>query len=168
MLVRVILKLKSHKLEFNFELDFMEPIKDYNPQMHSAEHILNQTMMRMFGCERSFNNHIEKKKSKCDFSFPHPLSEKETSEIELKVNEVIKSGILLTETFHPANEAVKLYHLKKIPEDQQETIRIVHIGDYDSCPCIGKHVENTADIGTFRILSSSWENGVLRIRFRAG
>jgi hypothetical protein len=32
------------------------------PPMHSAEHILNQTMIRMFGCERSRTNHIEKKK----------------------------------------------------------------------------------------------------------
>ena len=35
--------------------------------MHTAEHILNQTMIRMFGCERSKNTHIERKKSKCDY-----------------------------------------------------------------------------------------------------
>jgi misacylated tRNA(Ala) deacylase len=146
----------------------MELLKDYNPQMHSAEHILNQTMVRMFGCERSFNNHIEKKKSKCDFNFPHPLSEAQTLELEQSVNEVIKSGLEVSATFHTAEEAVKIYRLKKIPEDQQETIRIVHIGEYDSCPCIGQHVSNTKDIGSFRILSSSWENNVLRIRFKAG
>ncbi len=37
--------------------------KDYDPAMHTAEHILNQTMDRLFACGRSFNAHIEKKKS---------------------------------------------------------------------------------------------------------
>ena len=97
----------------------MEPLKEYDPQMHSAEHILNQTMVSMFGCERSFNNHIEKKKSKCDFNFPHPLSEKEILELEKRVNDVIKSSVQVTATFHSADEAVKLYNLKKIPDDQQ-------------------------------------------------
>ena len=35
--------------------------------MHTAEHILNGTMVRMFGCTRSRNAHIERKKSKCDY-----------------------------------------------------------------------------------------------------
>jgi len=146
----------------------MESLKEYNPQMHSAEHILNQTMVRMFGCERSFNNHIEKKKSKCDFNFPHPLSETETLELEKRVNDMIRSDLRVTATLHSADEAIKLYNLKKIPVDQQETIRIIHIGNYDSCPCIGSHVENTSDIGNFKIISTSWENDILRIRFKAG
>jgi hypothetical protein len=35
--------------------------------MHSAEHLLNATMVKMFGCPRSRNAHVEKKKSKCDY-----------------------------------------------------------------------------------------------------
>ena len=45
-----------------------EPKKLYNEPMHTCEHILNQTMVRMFGCGRSMNAHIEKKKSKCDYT----------------------------------------------------------------------------------------------------
>ena len=41
--------------------------KEEYPPMHTAEHILNQTMVRMFGCSRSRNAHIERKKSKCDY-----------------------------------------------------------------------------------------------------
>ena len=40
-----------------------EAKKDYHRPMHTAEHILNQTMVRMFGCGRSANAHIEKKAS---------------------------------------------------------------------------------------------------------
>jgi misacylated tRNA(Ala) deacylase len=35
--------------------------KAIDPLMHSTEHILNQTINRIFGCERSFSAHIEKK-----------------------------------------------------------------------------------------------------------
>ena len=35
--------------------------------MHTVEHILNATMVKTFGCPRSRNAHIEKKKSKCDY-----------------------------------------------------------------------------------------------------
>ena len=49
-------------------------LNDHNkqeyPPMHTAEHILNQTMIRLFGCGRSRNAHIEKKKSKCDYILP--------------------------------------------------------------------------------------------------
>lgn len=35
--------------------------KQEYPPMHTAEHILNQTMVRYFGCKRSMNAHIEKR-----------------------------------------------------------------------------------------------------------
>ena len=66
--------------------------KDYDPAMHTAEHILNQTMVRMFNKGRSFSNHIEKKKSKCDYHFDRMITAEETVEIELRVNDVIKSN----------------------------------------------------------------------------
>ena len=48
--------------------------KDYDPVMHTAEHLVNGTIARMLGCGRAFSTHIEKKKSKCDFRFPRNLT----------------------------------------------------------------------------------------------
>ena len=62
-----------------------EAKKDYHRPMHSAEHILNQTMVRMFGCSRSINAHIEKKKSKCDYYLPESPSEEQVIEIHYTV-----------------------------------------------------------------------------------
>ena len=45
--------------------------KEEFPPAHTAEHLLNQTMMRMFGCERSRNAHIERKKSKISYILDH-------------------------------------------------------------------------------------------------
>ena len=73
--------------------------KDYNPEMHSAEHILNQTMVRMFNKGRSFSNHIEKKKSKCDYHFDRNLTEDEVEAINKKVNEIIHKIYLLPKNF---------------------------------------------------------------------
>lgn len=144
----------------------MSERKEYDPQMHSAEHILNQTMVRMFNCGRSFSNHIEKKKSKCDYRFERNLSQEEINEIEQKVNEVIKSGVDVSAEMMPVNIAEKSFNLERLPEGSGDSVRIVRIGEYDACPCIGTHVSNTGQIGTFRIISTSYESGVLRIRFK--
>lgn len=140
--------------------------KEYDPRMHSAEHILNQTMVIMFNKGRSFSAHIEKKKSKCDYHFDRELSQAELNEIESKVNEIIAKNLPVTETFLPRKEALTSFSLDKLPDQAGDTIRIIKIGDYDACPCIGKHVTSTKEIGVFRIISSSYENGVLRIRFK--
>ncbi len=140
--------------------------KDYDPRMHSAEHILNQTMVRMFKCERSFSNHIEKKKSKCDYHFGRNLTAEEISEIESRVNAVIKSNSLITEEFVEREKVKSIFNLERLPQTAGEVIRIIKIGDYDSCPCSGMHVKSTEEIGQFKIISSSYENGVMRLRFK--
>ena len=78
-------------------MDEIKANKQYHPQMHSAQHILNQTMVRMFNCRRSFSNHIEKKKSKCDYHFDKDLTEIEIKEIEQQVNEIIKQDLRVKE-----------------------------------------------------------------------
>lgn len=144
----------------------MNPNKKYDPRMHSAEHILNQTMVRMFNKGRSFSAHIEKKKSKCDYHFDRDLTEEEKTEIERRVNEVIKADLPVTEEFYHIEEIKDRVNLEKLPENAGEKIRIIRIGDYDECPCIGDHVKSTAEIGTFKLISTGFNNGVLRVRFK--
>jgi Ser-tRNA(Ala) deacylase AlaX len=140
--------------------------KEYDPPMHSAEHLLNQTMVRMFDCGRSINAHIESKKSRIDYRFNRDLAASEVQEIERRMNDVIQSDLAVREDFLPRSEAERRFNLGKLPDDAGEQIRIIHIGDYDSCPCIGPHVSGTKEIGTFRILSTSFADGVLRLRFK--
>jgi len=140
--------------------------KQYHPQMHSAEHILNQTMLRMFNCGRSFSNHIEKKKSKCDYHFERDLTGTELEEIERRVNEVIQNDLKVIEEFISKDDAGKEYNLAKLPDEAGDTIRIIKIGDYDACPCSGLHVSHTNEIGRFKIISTNYNDGVLRIRFK--
>lgn len=140
--------------------------KEYDPRMHSAEHILNQTMVRMFNRGRSFSNHLERKKSKCDYHFDRNLSPEEIREIEERVNAVVGADMPVQESFQTREEATRQFDLGTLPDQAGEQIRIISIGDYDACPCLGQHVNTTREIGTFRIVSTSFEGGILRLRFK--
>ena len=149
----------------------MEPVlnahnKEEYPPMHTAEHILNGTMVRLFGCPRSRNAHIERKKSKCDYLLPAAPSEEQVAEIERRVNEVIGRRLDVTIDFMSREQAAAIVDVSKLPEDVSETLRIVRVGDYDACACIGAHVKNTAEIGTFKILSHDYADGRWRVRWK--
>lgn len=145
-------------------------LNDHNkqeyPPMHTAEHILNQTMTRMFGCPRSRNTHIERKKSKCDYFIPQNPTDEQINAIEEKVNEVIKSNLSVTVDYMLLNDAVDLVDLSKLPDNVSETLRIVRVGDFDICACIGDHVNQTSEIGQFKIISHNYDDGRWRVRFK--
>lgn len=63
-------------------------------------------------------------------------------------------------------EAVGRFDLKRLPDHASETVRVVHVGDYDECLCIGLHVENTSQIGIFKIISYDYKEGIFRMRFK--
>lgn len=142
--------------------------KEYPKDMHTAEHVLSGTMIRFFNCGRPVTTHLEKKKSKVDFLFDRNLSEEEVTRLESTVNDVLSRNLAVTEEMLSRSEAEGHFDLSRLPEEAGETIRIVKVGDYDACPCIGGHVTNTAEIKPLRIISTSHEDGVLRIRFKLG
>lgn len=142
--------------------------KEEFPPAHTAEHLLNQTMIRMFGCERSTNAHIERKKSKISYVLDHKLSRHEERDIERKMNELIDEDLPVSFEFVNRDNVPEGVSLDRLPEDASEILRLVRIGDYDVCPCIGKHVRSTSQIGRFEILGTNWdeEKHTFRIRFK--
>lgn len=142
--------------------------KEYPKDMHTAEHVLSGTMIRSFGCGRPVTTHLEKKKSKVDFLFDRNLTEEEVTRLQSAVNDILSRNLDVTEEMMPRSEAAERFDLSRLPEEAGESIRIVKVGDYDACPCIGGHVANTAEIRPLRIISTSHEEGVLRIRFKLG
>jgi len=147
-------------------MDYKENPKEYHPRMHSAEHLLNGTMVRMFNKGRSFTQHIEKKKSKCDYHFGRDLTPDEIKNIEDTVNSAINADIKVSEEFMKREEAGKYFNLDRLPDDAGDNLRVIRIGDYDLCLCSGQHVNSTGEIGEFKIASTAFENNVLRIRFK--
>ena len=133
--------------------------KEEFPPAHTAEHLLNQTMLRLFGCERSFNAHIERKKSKMSFHLDHKPSRQEEKEAE---------DLPVTFEFVTRDNLPEEISLDRLPDGASETIRLVRIGDYDVCPCIGRHVRSTSQIGRFEVLGTNWDEQErsFRVRFK--
>ncbi len=142
--------------------------KEEYPPMHTAEHILNQTMVQMFGCPRSRNAHIERKKSKCDYLLQQAPTAEQVAAVECRVNEVIDRHLDVTEAFVGRDQVPPEVDLTKLPDDASATLRLIHVGDYDICACAGTHVKNTAEIGHLKILSHDYnsETQTWRLRFK--
>lgn len=162
------------------EYTLNEHNKEEFPPAHTAEHLLNQLMQRMFGCERSNNAHVERKKSKISYILDHKPDRHEEREIEQEMNALIErdmpvvyeyvtraelEGMVMEAPDGSPDSRLSLEHL---PEDASETIRLVRIGDYDVCPCIGKHVRSTSQIGRFELLGTNWDEmkKSFRVRFK--
>ena len=145
-------------------------LNDHNkqeyPPMHTTEHIINQTMIRLFGCGRSISAHIERKKSKLDYRLAACPTEEEIKKLEEAVNEVIARQLPITTEFITQEEAQGRFDLERLPDGASETVRVVKVGDYDECLRIGQHVENTSEIGTFKIISHDYKDGIFRMRFK--
>ena len=86
------------------QIQLNEHNKTEYPPMHTTEHIVNQTMIRLFGCGRSISAHIERKKSKLDYRLESCPTPQEIEQLEKKVNEVIAS--------HPARHH-RIYHTRR-------------------------------------------------------
>ncbi|WP_300859136.1 hypothetical protein [uncultured Duncaniella sp.] len=142
--------------------------KQEYPPMHTAEHLLNGEMARRYGHGRAFSAHIERKKSKLDYHIPSPLTDDELRSLEDYINGIIKEDVAVSEEYITQSEAMDRFDMSRLPDGASDTLRVVHIGEYDQCLCAGTHVTHTGEIGTFRITSSRWQDGVQRIVFKLG
>ena len=142
--------------------------KEEFPPAHTAEHLLNQLMGRMFGAARSENAHIERKKSKMTFVLEQKPSRKEEREIEREMNRLIAEDMPVCYEMVERQDLPEGIDLDRLPPDASNMLRIVRIGDYDVCLCIGKHVRSTAQIGRFEMLGTNWDEHThsFRIRFK--
>ena len=150
------------------DYQFNEHNKEEFPPAHTAEHLLNQVMIRLFGCERSYNAHIERKKSKMSFHVDHKPTRQEEKEIEREMQRLIAEDLPVTFEVLKLSEMPEGVRIDRLPDGVSDSIRLVRIGDYDVCPCIGKHVRSTSQIGRFEMLGTNWDEQErsFRVRFK--
>ena len=148
------------------EIHLNEHNKQEYPPMHTCEHIVNRTMVNLFHCGRAVSAHIERKKSKLDYALEQEPTEEQIKLIEDTVNEAIQRNMDVTTEYITQAEAASRFDMKRLPEGASDTVRIVKVGNYDECLCIGTHVENTSEIGVFHIISHDYKEGIFRIRFK--
>jgi len=93
---------------------------------------------------------------------------KQEKEIEQRMNQLIDDDLNVTYEYVDRDNLPEEIGLDRLPDDASDTIRLVRIGDYDVCPCIGKHVRTTSQIGKFELLGTNWDEHAktFRVRFK--
>ena len=134
---------------------------------HTATHIMLAGLRKMFGdkTEQKGSN-INEERMRFDFNCDHKMTDEELKTLEKFVNDVISAKIDVVRTELPYNKAVAegAYGVFN-PTSQDEIVSIYTIGNVDKQICGGPHVNNTQELGTFKITKEeSSSAGVRRIK----
>ncbi|MBO5355142.1 MAG: alanine--tRNA ligase [Clostridia bacterium] len=137
---------------------------------HSVAHLLQAALRAVLG------THVEQAGSlvdseKCRFDFTHfaAMTAEEIAKVETLVNAHIFSGLPITMTEMPLDEAKKLGAMALFGEKYGKTVRVVRMGNFSTELCGGTHMDNTARIGLFKIVSeTSVAAGVRRVEACTG
>ena len=143
------------KIDFDERFDKM--------QQHTAEHILCGIVHRIYGYQ---NVGFHLGDDVVTFDIDHPLTREQLDEIEDLANEAVFNNLAVEAYFPKAEELSSLQYRSKL--DLAENVRIVKIGDVDSCACCAPHVKRTGEIGLIKCLDFMHHRGGVRITMCAG
>src|SRR5690625_1706980 len=123
---------------------------------HTATHLLHQALRDVLGDNVAQSGSlVTDNRLRFDFSHFGSISLDELNEIEQQVNEKIWRSIPVTITNQEIKAAKEMGAMALFGEKYGDIVRVVQIGDYSIELCGGCHVENTAEIGLFKILTET-------------
>ncbi len=143
------------------KIDFEERLEKM--QCHTAEHILSGLFHSLFGLE-NVGFHLGAEDVTMDISAP--LERAELYRVEALANSVVLQNIPVVASFPTAQELLGMKYRSKL--DLTENVRIVKIGDTDSCACCAPHVKQTGEVGLIKILDFQKLRGGMRLHITAG
>ena len=137
---------------------------------HSSVHLLQAALRKVLGTHvEQSGSYVDENRARFDFTHTAALTPDELQRVELLVNEQILRGSAVTATEMPVDEAKKLGAMALFGENYGDVVRVVRMGDFSAELCGGTHVNDTAKVGLFKILSeSSVASGVRRIEAVTG
>ena len=132
-------------------------------QQHSGEHMVSGIIHEKYGYD---NVGFHMGSDAVTLDLDGVIAPEELPEFERQVNEAIEKNLEI-EVFYPTREELEHidYRSKKEIEGQ---VRIVRIGDYDTCACCGTHVERTGEIRLIKLLGLQNYKGGVRISMLTG
>jgi len=138
-------------------------------KLHTATHLLNQALRIVLKKPDIFQkgSNITPERLRFDFNFDRKLSEKEIREVEDLVNKKIKEKIFVICDFMRPKEAKKIGAQGVFDEKYGEKVSVYSVGDFSKEICAGPHVDNTCELGKFKIIKQEGSAaGVRRIKAR--
>lgn len=142
-------------------------------RLHTATHLLNEALRRVFGSDvKQRGSNITPERLRFDFNFPRKLTDDELKKIEALVNEKIKASLKITRIEIPLKEALSSGAQAEFGDKYPELVSVYTMEDksekrgwFSREICTGPHVENTKDVGTFKIIKEeSAAAGIRRIK----
>ena len=149
----------------------IDQIKRENIKLnHSATHLLHSALIKNIGRDvQQKGSLVSDEKLRFDFSCEKPIKREVLNSIEAEVNQIIEKNIPAITRVMNKEEAISEGAIALFGEKYDEKVRVLSFGDVSIELCGGTHVNNTGDIGVFKILSeSSISSGIRRIEAITG
>ncbi len=135
-------------------------------RLHTATHLLNAALRNVLG-DTIFQkgSNINPERLRFDFSFDRKITNEELEEVSKLVNEAIKAGLPVICEEMTVEEAKKAGAIGVFEDRYDKKVKVYSIGEFSKEICGGPHVNNTSELGSFKILKEqSSSAGVRRIK----
>jgi len=125
---------------------------DITKKYHTATHILNQALRNILGKDlKQKGSNITSERLRFDFNFDRKLTEEEIKAIETEVNKAISQKLSVTKESMSFEKAKESGAQAEFGTKYPEVVFVYSVGNYSKEICMGPHVENTNELGHFKI-----------------
>lgn len=132
---------------------------------HSSVHLLQAALRMILGTHvEQAGSYVDGSVARFDFTHFAAMTEQELKDVEQMVNDVVFQALPITVREMPIAEAKAEGAMALFGEKYGDIVRVVKMGQFSTELCGGTHLDNTAKVGVFKIVSeSSVAAGVRRI-----